>query len=159
MRLRYIIHLYGIDKMIKNTPPSRLLAIDPGKDTGWCLFINGEIANFGICRGLEELLTFIENEPKVDIVVMEEFRLFHSKALQQSGSRLETVEAEGIVRSWAWRNKVKLVLQLPKDPLKLGQMWSGVAMPKNHKNSHGISALYHGVYYLVKNGMREIHGT
>lgn len=136
-------------------PPHTLLAIDPGKDTGWCLFRDGKIRDFGICRGLEEFIHYMENLTGIDQIVMEEFRLFKHLALQQSGSRMEVTQAEGVAKAWALRHKVPIALQPAQDPLKMGALWSGVIMPKNHKNSHGISALYHGVYWLVKNNMWE----
>ena len=68
---------------------------------------------------------------------------------------MEVTQAEGIVKAWALRHKVPLALQPAQDPLKMGPMWSGVVMPRNHRNSHSISALYHGVYWLVKNNMWE----
>lgn len=143
------------------TPPFKLLAIDPGKDTGWCTFRQGNIENFGICRGLDELVEFLQQQEDDPIghIVMEDFKLFSHKAKQQSGSQLEVVQAIGMVKLWAKQQNIEITLQRSVDALKMGKVWSNVPMPKNHKNSHGISALYHGVYWLVKNEMRLPNAT
>ena len=142
---------------LKGLPPKRMLAIDPGKDTGWCLFIDGKVTAVGICRGHVELIKWIESLEPVDLIVMEEFRLFKHKALQQSGSRMEVTESQGIIKYWAYRNgKPQMVLQRPLEPLSLGPLWTGVRLPKNHKNSHHVAAYFHGVYWLVKQGMWEL---
>lgn len=145
----------------RNNAPKRLLAIDPGKDTGWCLFVNGFVADIGICRGIQELISWLEEQEPMDQIVMEEFMLFKHKALQQSGSKMEVTQAQGIVLSWAHRNgKPPIAKQRPLEPLKLAPMWTGVRMPTNHKNSHHIAAFYHGVYWLVTKGMWELpNGT
>jgi hypothetical protein len=88
-------------------------------------------------------------------VIVEDFTLYKSKALQQSGSKMETVRVIGSIESWARRNKSVLVKQ-PASHLTIAQLWSGVKMPSDHRKSHWVSAYNHGYYYLVKQGVRKL---
>src|SRR6478735_1980723 len=145
-----------------NTPPERLLAIDPGIHNGWAVFEKGVIKDLGSVDGVEAFDVWLHNVVPdkyghIDVVVIEDFRLFRGKAKQQIGSRFETVQVIGLVQSWARRNKAELVKQ-GSDILAIAPKWSKMPMPKNHANSHHVSAYNHAFYYLVKNDMRLPEG-
>lgn len=140
-----------------NKPPNVMLAIDPGESTGYCYFIKGKPAEHGIIRGQEKLNEWLqEQDLPIEQVVMEQFKLFSWKARQQAGSRMVTSQVEGAVLFWARMKEIPVDLQSPSEALPMGKIWSGVEMPRNHNNSHGISALYHGTYWLIKNGMKKL---
>ena len=69
--------------------PGVLLAVDPGKATGWAVYKGTTLQNFGICRTPEEfdiwLDHFAETYGSPDVVVYEGFKLFRHKAKQQIG--------------------------------------------------------------------------
>lgn len=144
-----------------NTPPARLLAIDPGIDNGWAIFENGVVKDLGSVNGVEAFDEWLHEVPNkfgpVDVVVVEDFRLFRHKAQQQIGSKFEAVQVIGMVQSWARRNKATLVKQ-GSAILSIAPKWSKMPMPRNHAKSHHVSAYNHAFYYLVNNDMRLPEG-
>lgn len=132
------------------------ISIDPGKSTGWVTWDkNGNVIKQGTCRGRDEFEQLLEDLGSVPVVVVEDFTLFKHKALQQSGSKMETSKVIGSIESWVRRNKSELVMQ-PASILTIAQLWSGVKMPKNHNVSHWVSAYNHGYYYLIKQNVRKL---
>lgn len=132
------------------------ISIDPGVSTGWVTWDDkGTMLAQGTSRSVEEFDTFLHTLPSIPVVIVEEFRLFKNKALQQSGSRMETSQVIGIIRSWARRNKAEVIEQQAQI-LSIAQLWSGMKMPSNHSVSHWVSAYNHGFYYLVKKGVRKL---
>ena len=142
-------------------PPGLLLAIDPGKTTGWALFRDGVVANLGQVEGVDEFTLWLEDLIKeygpINVIVVEAFVLFRGKAQQQIGSEFEVVQVIGICQSWALRNNVELVKQ-PSDILTVAQIWSKMKMPKDHSKSHYVAAYNHAFHYLVTNNMRLPEG-
>lgn len=132
------------------------LAIDPGKTNGWAYF-----NETGFCEeygqgDLDELREFFqEYEKTLQVVIIEDFKLFKHKALVQSGSDMVASRVIGAVEEWVRPRKIKLVKQ-PADRLTIAQLWSGKKMPKNHAKSHWVSAYNHGYYYLVKAGVKKL---
>jgi hypothetical protein len=136
--------------------PNVLLAVDPGKSTGWAVYKKGLMADMGICRTPEEFDIWLDGfEAKYgtpDVVVYEGFKLFRHKAKQQIGSEFEVSQVIGITTSFARRNNAEAVKQY-SDILPTAVMWSKMRIPKDHSVSHNIVAANHAVYYLVKNDM------
>lgn len=137
-------------------PPNLLLAIDPGKATGYSFWKNARPAHLGIVRGLAEmddwLIACIDVFGKPDIIIIEKYSLFSWKAKQQSGSDMPASQVIGKVEMWAKMHKIPVVYQKP-DQMHEAVKWSKVPIPANHDNSHDKAALNHAVYYLVTQGM------
>lgn len=134
-----------------DSSPKRVLAIDPGKATGWAIFENCLPRDYGTCRGMEEFQDWlVELKPKPDVIVVENFKLFKWKAMQQSGSDMPASQVLGMVKMYAKSNNIPVVEQ-SSQILPIAQIWSKMKMPSNHDNSHHISAYNHAVYYLVSN--------
>jgi hypothetical protein len=131
-----------------------LLAIDPGMMLGWAMFNEGEVTNLGQIH-FKDFTQWLEDQPRMDLIIVEDFRLFKHKALQQSGSRLETVKCIGIIESYATRNKVNVVLQ-SSNILPIAEKWTGQKRPSKHEVGHKICAYLHGEYYLIKNNFKEV---
>lgn len=139
-------------------PPKHLLSLDPGKATGYAVFLNGlPSKHMGIIRGLDEFDDFLSNYVQTyglpDLVVFENFKLFSWKAKQQSGSPMEASQVIGKIKFWAKLLGIPVVEQSPQI-LSVAVKWSKLPLPKNHDNSHHISAYNHGWFYLVSNGMQ-----
>jgi len=49
----------------------------------------------------------------------------------------------------------ELIIQEPANK-DVGVAWSGVRIPKDHDMGHQIMAYGHGVFYIVKNGIRRV---
>lgn len=135
------------------------MSFDPGTATGWSTFSEeGEVLDKGICRGHEELMNFLMTISEIDrpkVIIYEDFTLFQSKALQQSGSDMPASQAIGVIKMFGQMCKAEMVKQ-HSNILGIGQKLAGVSLPKNHDHSHDISAYVHGVYYLIKNHIREV---
>lgn len=134
------------------------LAIDPGEasNNGYALFDEtGFMTEFDqITR--DALMDMLEEySDDLIAVIIEDYTLFKNKALQQSGSKLETVRIIGEVEGFCRRHKITIVKQDPSI-LKIAQLWSGKKMPKNHSKSHWVSAYNHGYYYLVKQKIKKL---
>lgn len=149
------------DAGIKHEPPDYLLGIDPGLSTGWAFLIKGVLADFGTTRTIDDLTDWLEDyfseRPLPDRIVMEKYRIFKHLALQQSGSKMEVTQAEGVVLSFARRKRIEVVEQF-SDILPTAVKWSGVSLNKNHKYSHHEAAYNHAYYWLVVNRMAEAKG-
>jgi hypothetical protein len=134
------------------------IAFDPGGTTGWYTFDEeGKDIFFGQCVGEDELIKFLDEcEPPTKMVIIEDFKLFSHKAIQQSGSQMIAPQIIGILKLYCNKWKVPYVLQ-PSNILTIAQLWSGVKVDGKggHAQSHWKSAFNHGVYYLQKNGIRK----
>ena len=128
-------------------------AFDPGETTGWSIFnCDGEQIDYGQCKGRNLLYATLSKIGVVPYVVIEDYRLYQSKAIQQSGSKLEAVRVIGAIESWAALNKSRVTLQ-PASIKAIAQLWSGVKPKGAHKNSHHVDAFNHGYYFLQKIGI------
>lgn len=141
------------------TPPHIAIGFDPGKTTGYAIFNNGVPGAIGQCDGLDELTDFLEGpllRPTPDLIVMEKYALWKWLAVEQSGSKMEVAQAEGIIKSFARRNRVELIEQAPS-VLGNAKLWTGVNHKQgNHAFSHWKSAYNHMYFYLIENGMVDI---
>lgn len=135
----------------------RLLAIDPGGSNGmaWWDGPDNEFRGFDQCK-LDKLPEWLESfYPKPDLILYENFKLWKHRALQQSGSDLPAAQAIGVIKSYAVRNKIKLVDQSPQI-LVSAQKMSQMKMPSDHSQSHWVSAYNHGFWLLVKHYGKKV---
>ena len=138
------------------------LAFDPGNTTGWAEFdAHGKIVDHGqIENGVEGLTEFLFSYDKpVQTVIYESYmvRPDDHSVKANVGSKLETVQAIGIIRGWAYTIKAELAPQ-QQQIKKIAELQAGFKVKGDHKNSHWQDAVLHGVYYLVKNGKRKTKG-
>lgn len=126
------------------------VSFDPGLMTGWSVFENDKLINKGQTKFLD-MLSELDNLPKPDIVVYEDFQLLPHKAKAQIGSRFETIQAIGMIKSYAHKYKAKVVNQRP-GIMPIAEKWTGVKRMKNHAEGHWVCAFLHGSYYLIKEG-------
>lgn len=149
------LFLMATDALIpvkEELPEAFLVAFDPGEGTGIAVLSRtGGVLGTQITRTREELYEVLELLPNVRKVVMEDYTLFQHKAIQQSGSKLETVRVIGVIESWAHQRKAEVILQRP-NILPIAKLWTGIKPKGAHRNNHHISALLHGLYYLQKEG-------
>lgn len=132
------------------------LAFDPGETTGWALFNDdGSIADWGQVRE-ENLLGALQGweELPLKAVICEGFIIFRHKARKFAGNRMITIQAIGMIKSFAHRVGATYVEQ-DSDILPMAQMKTQVKMPGNHAESHKVSAFNHGAWYLINKGIRK----
>lgn len=134
----------------------RLLAIDPGGMNGIAWF-NETYGLEGFTQvKLEELPVWLDrHQPVPDIVILENYRLWKHKALQQSGSTMPASQGVGMVKSYCKIKGIKLVEQSPQI-LQTAVKMSQMPLPKDHSQSHWVSAYNHGFWYLVQQGLTKV---
>lgn len=129
------------------------LAIDPGLSSGIATFdAAGKVTDISIIRtpaAMFDFLSKVTNEV-TKLIIVEEFKLFQRKALQQSGSDMVASRVIGAIEYVAHSQKIPIVWQ-PAQIKRVAEMWTGKKPPSNHNESHGIDAYNHGMYYLIKN--------
>jgi hypothetical protein len=136
------------------------LSFDPGGTTGYAIFNNdGQIKVWGDLHGLKELNSFLRGQERPNAVIIEEYRVRgDSRGLKANvGSKQETVQAIGVIKAQCFTWEIEPVEQ-PAAMKKIGEIWSKHKPYGAHKNSHRVDAYNHGVYFLVKNGIRSITG-
>lgn len=71
------------------------------------------------------------------------------------GSRVETIQVIGAIRSYATRNGIVVVMQ-SRRVKRVGYGYLGMKpLPKSrHAESHKFDALAHGEYYMVKHHIK-----
>lgn len=83
--------------------------------------------------------------------MVEEFRLYQNKALQQSGSKLETVQIIGMIKRSAYKTSTE-VIEVRADCKGIAAMWSQTKVPAGHMPNYMSSYLI-GYYHLHKIGV------
>jgi len=130
----------------------KYLALDPGNATGWATFAaDGSAVGFGTWHGKKEVYNGLL--PDLKAVIIENFKLYPWKSMEQAWSQLDTVRIIGAVEHYCYLNELELVFQDPSVKA-IAYKWAGMTPPKNHKLSHETDAYVHGVYYLQKAGIR-----
>jgi RNase H-fold protein (predicted Holliday junction resolvase) len=140
----------------------RVLAIDPGEvHCGIAIFEPAKMvltkSAYTCVRTLEvspaDLFRLVEFEP-LDVVVIEEFRLYPDKAGVQGYSQLKTVEVIGVVRYLCEREKVELVQQGASIKRVARAQMAARGVPNLAtalgKGGHAADAVLHGWWYTNK---------
>lgn len=138
--------------------PTRLLALDPGGETGWTLFTNGNIDKVGQTPGYDhktEVIDWESMETLLDSInpthiVCENYKIYAHKLDQHTFSSVPTLRIIGMIDFWAWKNKVPIEYQMAQqakgfctdDKLKKWGLWQ-----KGMR--HSRDAIRHACYYLV----------
>lgn len=142
----------------------RLLALDPGETTGYAALgpqgmrgtpLNGAMP-FGQLVGLERLSRFLfsQNPKDFDAVVIESYTILPTKISSHVGSEVETVQAVGICKAFAYCAGIPFHMSSPtKNPIYA--KWSGMNPEKmgSHSKTHWVYAYNHGYGYLVEKGL------
>lgn len=132
-----------------------ILAVDPGKTTGIYAFkddgteYNPPMKLQLSMKDLENYLMLIA-EP-ITVIVYEDYQVLPHMAKHHAGSKVEAAQVIGMLRLFASIKKIHLVPQRASI-LPIAEKLTQVKMPKNHAQSHWVSAYLHGSYYLIKQG-------
>lgn len=152
----------------------RLLVFDPsgnmGREgegtTGWALFEDGELKDFGAIKSEEfdvqeeywaaHRLLVSHMMPRE--VLMESYKLFAHKANAQSWSTMDTPQLIGFLRMYCWDRKIAVHFQDPQDKQRVTDpilVRMGVFEKKGNKHYcmgrptviHMRDAIRHGIFY------------
>lgn len=141
----------------QSTIPKRLLCLDPGKTTGWCLFEDGKLAAVGQLDDcydknnvdVKTLLKLIE-DVRPDFILYEDYKVYSSKLNMHTYNPVFTVRLIGAIEAHAQMHDIKTHKQMAStakgfvtdDKLKQWGFWE-----KGKK--HGRDAIRHGCYFLL----------
>jgi hypothetical protein len=106
-------------------------------------------------KGWEAFSDLLEAIPTPPRVVIYERFIIDDDIKKHVGEEHVTIQNIGILKAYARRNGAELVGQTNKI-LKLGYGWGQITPATQKKDSHRRDALAHGVFYLVKNNIREV---
>lgn len=137
--------------------PEKLLCLDPGKTTGWCLFEKGELTRWGQLpncfddknidtSGLVHLLKEIDP----DFVVYEDYRVYNNKLDRHAFSPVMTVRLIGAIETFCQMNEIPTHKQMATTAKNFCtdeklQSW-GFWKPGM---KHSRDAIRHGCYFLL----------
>lgn len=140
-----------------------LLAVDPGGKTqkhsvGVALFAadtNYPLAFLPTQMTSNGFLDWLEfQNPDIWIgIVCEDYINFGFKQRAQVWNKNETSQLIGALRAYGRRHSINVVLQRSVI-LPMAEKHFQVQLPKNHDNSHKISAYLHGAEYLLREGVK-----
>jgi hypothetical protein len=136
----------------------KLLAVDPGegrnkKTIGVAILDSDRDSVVSVDQfDMEEFISYLEQLEHIDVVVHEDYRIRKNRATHHIGSRVETVQCIGALRSWCTRNGIPLYKQ-ESYILPTAEKFFNMKLPSNHDQSHYVSALLHGMFYLNKLGL------
>jgi len=130
---------------------TRVLSLDPGGTTGWCLVVDGELVDLGQLPGdvvrLHDLIT--ETQPTV--VVAESFRLYPGMAQKLRWSNLPVPILLGAVELSCRLREIPFVLQTPR---AAKQKYPDDVLKEigwyRRKGKHSRDAIRHAALYLEK---------
>lgn len=139
------------------TIPHKLLCLDPGKTTGWCLFVDGELTKWGQIEDcfddknvdvtkLYDL--FADIQP--DFILYEDYKVYSHKLDRHSFNPVFTVRLIGVIETYCQTEGVKSHKQMATtaknfctdDKLKQWGFWQ-----KGMR--HSRDAIRHGCYFLL----------
>jgi hypothetical protein len=136
--------------------------------TGWALFKDGELSNFGTIKssdfGSQEeywsnhVWNIFSKIKTGDRLVMESYRLFAHKAKQQSGSSMDTPQLIGFLRMMCWGAKIDIDFQEPSDKVRVADPQLVKMGILEHRNGryycqgkptviHSRDAIRHGIFW------------
>lgn len=136
--------------------PITYLAIDPGKSNGICGYDAKCYQNIQLGIQAEDLLLVLNCFKKVEICIVEDFKLYPNKAAKQHYSNMETSRVIGRIEAWAESHSVKLVKQ-PATIKETGYKWLGKKpLPKSNPMNHELDAHIHFMYWAIRHKVVKI---
>lgn len=142
-----------------------IMGIDPGDTTGVALIKNTKLVEknqLPTGKGSEyeqqskEISKYL-NKHNPDIIVIEQYRIYGSKASAHIGQKLYTVELIGMVKLWGYQNKC-YVFEEPAQLATNGfftnkkmKAWGWDKDKGGHNANHWRDAFKHTLYYMLFN--------
>lgn len=133
------------------------VAIDPGLTTGYALYDEaGRMLDMGSFKGTpENVIEFFGRIPNIDVAIVEEYKIYPHKMHQHVGSKVETIQVIGMVKTCA-ANIGADVVEQQSSVKPIGYNYLGKKPPSNKKRSHMWDAHAHGTFYLVSKGIVKL---
>lgn len=132
-------------------------AWDPGDTTGFAIWnvADGKATPVGMGQCSMEGITEAWKEiasgyGSPDVVIVEDFRLFRGRAVQQAGSQMKAPQGIGSLRTLAELVDAQFVVQ-PANIKATAKKQAKITIPSDHSLSHEWDAYLHGFHWLLKN--------
>lgn len=135
------------------------VSIDPGGvHVGMAWWCGEELRHCYETTPLESMRKLEQAMPA--ILVIEEFRLYPSKAKTLTGSTMETAQLIGAMTWWANRNDVAIYMQPAaiKEPTRSYMRKYQLELVKG-KGDHAQDAQVHGIQWLIRGQGKEPTGS
>jgi hypothetical protein len=124
----------------------RLISIDPGGTNGYAIWEEGAYLEDSGALDAKELFELVKNT-KFHVMVIEEYRLYQSKAKTMIGNKFHTVQVIGVLKYLADESNIE-VIEYPasykkfwdNEKLKDLDLYTGVI--------HTRDAIRHGLHYF-----------
>ena len=137
--------------------PHKLLCFDPGKTTGWCVFVNGKLDHWGQLPecydnnnvNLQPMLELFDTE-QPDFILYEDYKVYSHKLERHTFNPVFTVRLIGAIETWAQMHNIPTHKQMAStakafatdEKLKTWHFWE-----KGMR--HARDAIRHGCYFLL----------
>lgn len=137
--------------------PERLLCLDPGKTTGWCLFERGKLTRWGQvpdCYDDKNIdisgLMSLFNDIQPDFILYEDYRVYANKLDRHAYSPVMTVRLIGMIEAYCQMNCISHHKQMATTAknfctdakLEAWGFW-------RQGMRHARDAIRHGTYFLL----------
>lgn len=132
--------------------PVTYLAIDPGESCGVSGYDAKHYLQFMIVVHYEELGTFLDQFDNVKTCILEDYKVYPGKEKQHIYSDLKTPQVIGLVKDWARRKSLQVILQMASIK-PTGYAWIGQKpLPKSNPRNHALDAHVHFMYWAIRTG-------
>ena len=131
--------------------PKEILAIDPGKHTGYALFIDGIMKEFGTLHDEAEIYPWLIKQTP-GLFVVEDYKIRDERhgGFDHTFQSVFPAQVIGAVRFYALIRAIPVVMQQPMIKNAACPMLTGKPY-KKQSNKHHWDAFLHGGYYIKKN--------
>lgn len=133
-------------------PPKRLLCLDPGHTTGWCLFEDGKLTASGQADTISSWYEIdkLFEDVKPTMVIYENYRVYAHKLERHSNSEVFTLRLIGVIEYICWLDRTPYFNQMAHqakgfvtdEKLKKWDYYQKGA-------KHARDAIRHGCYFLL----------
>lgn len=145
----------------------KLITFDPGHNTGFATFADGNLADLGtfnLEERVEALTTIFQTLVPGDIVVIESFKLYPWKANVKVWDSFPEVETIGMIKLLCEQNNIETVIQNPSQKNTYDNQLLTIMFDLRDKTKwptftkHSLDALRHAmVYYINKYNSGKEH--
>lgn len=140
------------------------ISVDPGKNVGVATFNSDGTDRIKKSMSIEafrEFLSMVYSIPDLNNLtfIMEDFKLRHDKAIDQTGSDMPASRCIGAVEQIVTMMGDRATIELQRPGILSGALkWAGYAHLANKGHRYHvpdeISAYAHGCYYLINAGLK-----
>lgn len=135
----------------------KILAIDPGKTSGWAYHDEDNLYDFGQVKHSDFDDWIADFDKPIDRIIFESYTVLPHMAAKHAGSKLETSQVIGKIKLFGKIRKIKFFESSPGRNATLPRL-TGVD-PKRHGASHDKThwafAYNHGLGHLIDMKLRK----